>query len=74
MTPIEIACRHTNSISGLNCGAEAGEACRWADTEELVYSPHFHAERIEDAAAMTRLADPVNAAAFDRAVENSGLV
>jgi hypothetical protein len=40
----------------------------------MVESPLFHSERIEDAAAMSALADPVNAAAFDRAVENSGLV
>jgi hypothetical protein len=73
MTPIEIACRHTNSVSGLNCGAQAGDACRWADTEALVYCPSFHSERVEDAAAMSGGGD-VSAAAFDRAVENSGLV
>lgn len=34
----------------------------------------LHAERILDAATMTQVADPVNRAAFDKAVEATGLI
>jgi len=73
MRAIEIACRH--SCPGGNCSAEGGEPCdcsRCAGFRDA--GGICHSERILDAAAMTRAADPVNAAAFDRMVENSGLV
>lgn len=78
MRPIDIACRHVDR-DGSNCGAEAGDSCRLnADAHPLEYALHrdglFHAERIEDAAAMSRVVDTVSSAAFEQAVEESGLV
>jgi hypothetical protein len=60
MRPIDVSCRFVFP-SQENCGAEAGEPCRGIVP--------FHACRIEDAAAMTRDADPISVEAFDRAVE-----
>jgi hypothetical protein len=57
MRPIEIACRHVDVWPVVrNCAAQAGEPCEWGlegDGATLDYAPpEFHAERIEDAAAM----------------------
>ena len=65
MTPIEIACRHVCRGGNAHCGAEGGELCDWSKC--IGVQVGFHAERILDAATMTRVADPVNAAAFDQA-------
>lgn len=78
MDPRQIACRHT-SRNGAVCGAQAGEDCRLdVDAQPLDYKTDgagiYHAERIEDAAAMSQVADPVSEAEFDRAVIDSGLV
>ena len=66
MRPIDIACRATNK-DGTNCGAQAGEKCKWPYpwAEQM----GFHSERIEDASASSVSADPPSAAAFEKAVE-----
>lgn len=58
MKPLDIACRR--------CAAQPNEACVVSGTD--IPLDVLHAERIEDAAAMTTVADPVDAAAFDTAV------
>ncbi len=70
MTALDIACRYVDA-GGHGCAAQAGEPCRWPCRMER---DTFHEERVADASAMTRIADPVSTAAFDQAVENSGLV
>ena len=73
--PIGVSCRH--STDGWNCGAEAGDACRWFDLQGVIepMGAHFyHAERIEDAAAISDAEDAPDEKTFDDAVENSGLI
>jgi hypothetical protein len=75
MMTIEVACRHASH--GWNCGAEAGEACRWFDGHgaiEPMGSHFYHAERMEDAAGMSDAGDAPSEKAFDDAVEKTGLV
>lgn len=64
MTPMEIACRR--------CDAQPQELC--ICLQHGADRVAFHAERIEDAAAMSRVADPVSVEAFDSAVDEGGLV
>lgn len=74
MTPIDIACRHQNDDL-TNCSAEAGEYCNWPANSVAMMYGLFHAERIEDAAAMTtgegRIATIKQ---FDDAIDKTGLV
>lgn len=53
MRPTELACRHVDyTLDGdeVNCGAEAGEPCRWMAADPA--RPGMcHSERILDAAA-----------------------
>ena len=64
MTAIDIACRR--------CTAQPGEPCTLnPDALPQDYGAGmFHAERIEDAAAMTRVSDPAGEMQFERAVAN----
>lgn len=74
MFPIDIACRHVD-VNGMNCGAQSKQSCiDYLDDYRIVKNAEFHHERIEDAAAMTRVSDPVDEKNFDEAVEESGLV
>lgn len=67
MTPLEIACRHTEP-EGTNCGAEAGDLCVRTSAYGSRYTAQIpHPERIEDAAAFGNTStDP---AAIDEAIE-----
>jgi len=65
MRPIEIACRR--------CAQQPRERCILIDSPVPTFSTIFHAERIEDAAAMSGT-DDISEAEFDHAVDESGLV
>lgn len=53
MTPTEIACRHVCFNPEENhCAAESGDPCNWSGCDVDQVEP-FHAERREDAIAMT---------------------
>ena len=73
MTAMEIACRH--SCGGYNCGAEAGDPCDWSHChlEPGVTPPECHAERIEDASAISEPTTAPTLAEFDLAAEKSDL-
>lgn len=78
MTPIEIACRHTQP-DGWNCGAEAGEPCAEVVDGRHVWTnlpnAHFHAERIEDAAGISNGSGTApTVEQFDKAVEGLGIL
>ncbi len=68
--PEDIACSHQNEDL-TNCGAEAGEPCKWQQPgEEGLY----HAERIADAAAASqRDGAAATKEQFDQAAWDSGL-
>jgi hypothetical protein len=69
--PQDIACCHQNDDL-TNCGAEAGEPCKWQDAG---LSGTYHAERVADAAAASqREGIKPTQEQFDQAVLDSGLV
>ncbi len=74
MKPIEIACRHQYADL-TNCGAGAGEPCVWGDEDcgqgvDAEGEPTFHAERVEDAAAVGEPGDvEISDEALDRVVD-----
>lgn len=70
MNAIDIACRHVYA-DGNNCGAQGGEKCRREVGSDTViqFETYFHAERIEDASAITSPDATVTAQQFDAAVE-----
>lgn len=70
-TPLDFACSHTEP-DGMNCGAEAGEQCKWVrpGCNSALWSEQgkYHAERIEAAAAMNApSADTPTVAEFEQA-------
>lgn len=80
MTALEIACNHTSKWPGREdtiwkCMAPAGETCRpfpWWTHGITVKG--FHPERIEDAAALTRVSDPVSERELEKVVSETGIL
>jgi hypothetical protein len=70
MKAIDLACR--------KCTQQPGEWCRVVDARTGELGPEvqqmLHAERMEDAGAMTTNDDPVSAEQFGAALERSGMV
>jgi len=75
MKPIEISCRYQHPTEFWNCSAQVDEDCRMksklGNWYELIF---FHDCRQTDAAAMTEPCNPIEISAFDKAVEDSGIV
>jgi hypothetical protein len=69
MNALDIACRHTD-LDGTNCAAEPNEPCMRTSAYGQRYQSQMpHAERIEDAAAMSESSTAVDPALANEAFE-----